>query len=190
MFLGRPAVLALALILAWAGAAAALSPEQVIKLRKAGVSNQTIQKMIETEMAVTASGRQGSYVVKGHEGKSWIVYEAGGFGGGGVTSHEPGIKGSERSLVRVSEILRPAGGKSGRYALLVSSHRKKAGAQAQAKKISATGLAARVATVDLPQKGRWHRVLVGSFSGRGAAKSAGDSLKAEGKLPGYTIIKQ
>jgi hypothetical protein len=63
---------ALVLVCSWAGPAGALSPEEVIKLKKAGVSDATIQKMLEQE-------RQGGTTTNGPitETNDQVIYRAG-----------------------------------------------------------------------------------------------------------------
>lgn len=64
--------LAAALTLAGALAVGALTPEEVIKLKKAGVSDATIQKMLEQEQA-SGGGQQGPVV----DAKKATIYQAG-----------------------------------------------------------------------------------------------------------------
>ena len=56
--------------------ARALTVDQVIGLRKAGISNELIEKMIESEMAAQARGGIGKYVIKQSGGREVIVYRA------------------------------------------------------------------------------------------------------------------
>ncbi|MFH1033490.1 MAG: hypothetical protein V1806_03200 [Pseudomonadota bacterium] len=67
-------VAALLLLLgAWTAPAAALSPEEVIKLKKAGVSDATIQKMLDQERQGTATTTNGPIT----ETDDQVIYRAG-----------------------------------------------------------------------------------------------------------------
>jgi cell division septation protein DedD len=165
-------VLAACLTIPWAAPAAALTVDQVIALRKAGVSNEIIQQMIDTEMAVQAQGGVGTYVVKQAGGAETIVYEA-------------------RSPRGVVEYPVPkeawTGGGVDRLgaALNIERRRPPMPAQEQAKAASPK---ARVQPVDLKAKGRWYRVLVGSFAQRDQAQAQGQSLKKQGKIVSFRVL--
>lgn len=66
------AVLFMIISLLWAGAAWGLTPEEVIKLKKAGVSDETIQMMLEQEKA-GGDVKQGPVEDTGGE----VIYRAG-----------------------------------------------------------------------------------------------------------------
>lgn len=65
-------IICMILGLLWAGAAWGLTPEEVIKLKKAGVSDETIQMMLEQERA-GGDTKQGPVEDKGGE----VIYRAG-----------------------------------------------------------------------------------------------------------------
>ena len=56
--------------------ALALTTDQVIALRKAGISNELIEKMIQTEIDAQARGGIGKYVIQQKDGSEMIVYRA------------------------------------------------------------------------------------------------------------------
>lgn len=65
-------VICMVLGLLWAGTAWGLTPEEVIKLKKAGVSDETIQTMLEQERA-GGDAKQGPVEDTGNE----VIYRAG-----------------------------------------------------------------------------------------------------------------
>ena len=188
-----------------AAPAAALTADQVIALRKAGVSNEIIQQMIDTEMAVQARGGVGTYVVKQSGGSEVIVYEARSPRGvveypvpkeawqdGGVDRlgaalsierRRPPMPGQEQAKATP-----PKAAKGGGYALHISSYRTEAGAKKDARSLTGKGVEARVQPVDLKGKGRWYRVLVGSFPQKAQAQAQGESLKKQGKIPSFSVM--
>lgn len=192
------------LTFSFAAPAPALTVDQVIALRKAGISNELIQKLIDNEIAAQAQGGVGRYVVKQSGGSEMIVYQASSprgvveyplpkdaYEGGGVNrlgaalnieSRDPYVPRptAKKAMAKKS----PAGG----YTLHLSSYRKEASAQKDARALSGKGVDARIVAVDLGAKGRWYRVLVGKYSKKSQAQSAGASLKAAGSIPSYLVI--
>jgi hypothetical protein len=68
------------IVLLFTGSAVGLTAEEVIKLRKAGVSDETIRLMIEQERAgrqVNPSDRIGVGEVKDADGNTSVVYSTG-----------------------------------------------------------------------------------------------------------------
>ena len=59
---------------------------------------------------------------------------------------------------------------SGKYSIQVSAWQSESTAKHEVSKISTTGLQAKVVSVDIPQRGRWYRVMVGSYSTNEEAK--------------------
>ncbi|MFH1057328.1 MAG: SPOR domain-containing protein [Pseudomonadota bacterium] len=217
------------LLLAAAQPAGALTTEQVLKLRQAGVSDATIQMLIDHEMRTAGAG-PGRYVVKpGRSGES-IVFQAGSAGSGETAlpltpqqAADPNLRailGTQPSadiVVReetpqVSQALPFSQGRTvvvprtkittgagtagagvtgqGGYTLLLESHRNQAGAQRRAQDLSAQGVEAKVESVDLGDKGTWHRVVHGHFVDRAAAQAQGDQLKRLGGVEHYTILSR
>jgi len=56
-----------------------------------------------------------------------------------------------------------------------------------ARKYAAKGHATSISRVRLPERGTFHRVLVGQFSTKRHARAFGDSLKAAGAI-GYASV--
>lgn len=204
-------ILALALVLAAAAPAGALTVDQVIALRKAGVSNQTIQQMIDTEMKVRASGGTGRYVVKQGGGREMIVYQAQSPAGvvdypvpapsggapvsglatvlGAPAKVSQALPGSRGATVTV-----PSGsvavGAGGTWTIHTDSYRKPEYARRRLAELKAKGVKAGLAQVDIPGKGRWQRVLIGSFSGKAQARAEAERLKAAGRIGSYQVIRR
>jgi hypothetical protein len=63
--------------LLWTLSCFALTPDQVIKLKKAGVSDKTIQLMIKQEEAKDPYATMGTIEVKDKDGNSVIIYTTG-----------------------------------------------------------------------------------------------------------------
>lgn len=188
----------LCLCLAMACPAWALSVDQVIKLRQAGVSDRLIQKLIQNEIATSRQGGLGRYVVTQEGGRQVIVYEAATprgvvqypldeSQGGGVSRMSaalgaPAPKAGHRRAVK-------AKANSGRYTLHLSSYRNLNLAQKQLAQLKAKGVKARIQRVDLPGKGRWHRILVGNYQTKAAAKAAGEKLSQKAGLVSYRVLR-
>lgn len=193
------AILALALAGFWAGQARALSVEQVIKLRKAGVSNQIIQQMIDTEMAVQRQGGVGRYVAQTGGGREVIVYRAS--SPRGVVDYpladgdSPGVNrmsaalGMERRQ-STQPVVRKQRSGSGRYSLHLASFRKKANAEKMLAGLKAKGLEARLEDVTIPGKGLWHRVMLGDYQAKAQAQAKGEALHKDGKISNFLVLSR
>ncbi|KIX13432.1 SPOR domain-containing protein [Dethiosulfatarculus sandiegensis] len=177
--------------------AKALTVEQVIKLRRAGISNKTIAIMLENETRVRKRGGVGRYVVSGPQGSEVIVYQASTPGGVSdyhvdVPLHAGGV--DRMSVVLGTEKRTPPKfasnhGGSG-FTLHLASFKKKDYADQEVRKLNQNGVQARLAAVDLGGKGRWQRLLVGKYRTRKAAKAAAEILKNQGKITSYRVIPQ
>ncbi len=203
-------LLALALAALVAGQAWALSAQEVLGLKRAGVSDETIQKMIETEMSQAGRGRVGRYTVRQSGGGEVVVYEA--TSPRGVEEYpvemDPAWLGSERMRLLLgakpgqdvplashggASQAQPAGKgrtkhKPGSYTLLLESHRQLAQAQQKAKEMNAAGIDPVVESVDLGAKGHWYRVLHGRFKDRQSAQAKGEKLREVGGVESFTIL--
>jgi capsular exopolysaccharide synthesis family protein len=73
------------------------------------------------------------------------------------------------------------------FALHVASYKDRASADRMARKYAAKGHATSISRVRLPERGTFHRVLVGQFSTKRHARAFGDSLKAAGAI-GYASV--
>jgi cell division septation protein DedD len=208
----RSAILGLALAavfisLALAAPAAALSVDQVIALKRAGVSEETIRKMIQTEIKVRSMGGVGSYTVKQQGGDEWVVYQAATPQGVVDYPWDSGQYYPAANMGQVAAVLNPkrssapqskakskSASKSGKsssakgYTLHLSSYQKQAGATQEVAKLAKQGVQARVESVDLGGKGRWHRVLVGKFSSKDQARSQGQRLAASGSIASFRVM--
>ena len=200
----KGALAGLAILVLGAAPAWGLTVDQVVALRKAGVSNQTIQLMIQQENRVRLQGGVGRYVVKQMGGRQTIVYQASSPSGVEdypITQVPPG--GQESSIVKVlssssspavagkAQARRERSPKSAAalYTLHLSSFRDLARARKAQAQLKAKGVQARLATVDLPGKGRWHRLLVGGFSTRRQAQAQGEKLKQAGRISSFRVIR-
>lgn len=169
--------------------AQALSVRQVLELRKAGVSDATIRQMIETEMAVARGGGAGRYVTHTAGGRQYVVYYAASPGGAWLTPLEVTGAGPRVSQAlgasRGSTTVTPSGSV---YALHLASFRKREAALKRAVELNAKGVAARVEAVDLPEKGRWYRVITGRYKSPDQAKAQGDKLSQAGSIGKFVVI--
>ena len=204
----RLSMLGLILATALAGLAAALpaqalSVEQVIALKKAGVSDETIRQMILTEIKVRAMGGVGSYTLRQQSGDEWIVYEAATPRGVvdypwdseqyypvsnlGQVAVVLDAKRSNKPKPKSTTTAKTAPAAKS-YTLHLASYQKQAGAEEQAAKLAKQGLRARVEPVDITGKGRWYRVLVGSFNSKDQARAQGQHLTKSGSISSYRVM--
>ena len=213
--MGKIGWLLMAVLVLYAAPAEGLSPQQVLELKKAGVSEAIIQKIIDNEMAQAGRGGAGRYVVRQSGGREVIVYQARSAGGLeeyplemdpawrdsrgmrvilGKTPRGDVVMGQEASQAReVSQDPPGSRGQTkttpgGRYTLLLESHRELEAATKRAKALGAEGVEARVESVDLGSQGRWYRVLHGHFKEREQAEGQGDKLREAGGIGSYTVL--
>ena len=192
-----------------AGNAPALTVDQVIRLKEAGVSNETIAQMLDAETKSRKMGYAGRYVVRQKTGKQVVVYEASNNKGvveypsnaaqeaGGVdrvttalgfptrvSVQEGSISGSQGH--EVSQALPGSGG----YTVHLTSYKNRDLAQREAALLKNNGLQAMVSKVEVKDKGTMYRVSVGSFKNSKAAKAHGEMLKSSGKVNSYWVGKK
>lgn len=198
-------------VVASASLAMALSVDQVIALKKAGVSDETIRQMIRTEIKVRAMGGVGSYTVRQKGGDEWIVYRAATPQGvvdypwdseqyypisnlGEVAvvldpkrpgNPKKGPKSKPRPNSTVAAKTAPA---TKGYTLHLASYQKQAGAKEEVAKLAKQGVRARVEPVDIAGKGRWYRVLAGSFNSKDQARAQGQQLAKSGSISSYRVM--
>lgn len=182
-----PAVL---LILGLALPCWALSVDQVLKLRKAGVGDATIRKMIENEIAAAKSGTTGRYVVKSGDGREVIVYSAKSAKGGGAQDYEVDVVEDGANPDRISVILdqpRRANVGTVGVALQLGSFRTAAEARALSGRLADNNVDAKTMRVDLGEKGIWHRVLVDGFANKAQAEAKGEALQRSGLIKDFWV---
>jgi DedD protein len=75
------------------------------------------------------------------------------------------------------------------YTLQIASYQEKAQADADAKKLKQKGYAAFVKSVEVPGKGTWYRVRLGSFSNRISAEKLQKELKAKAGITPFVTIE-
>lgn len=84
----------------------ALTPQQVIELKKAGVSDQTIQMMIQQEEAAKSTpNTMGVREVKDKEGNTVILYSTGENTGTNKTTDEEEKKNVDRAWEMLNKII-------------------------------------------------------------------------------------
>jgi hypothetical protein len=182
-------------LLVWSGWAWGLTVDQVIALKRAGVSEELIRAMIRTEMKVRARGGIGRYVVELKGGRQVIVYQAASPRGvvdyrleQGTPPADPATTAAVVAALGAPPPAAKAEAAARGYALHLASFRRRAGARRMARELGAKGVAARVQAVDLGAKGRWYRVLVGRFPSRKQAQAQGEKLKRAGSISSFRVI--
>lgn len=76
-----------------------------------------------------------------------------------------------------------------RYTVQVASYPEKGLAEDKVKELKRLGYAAFVASSELPGKGMWHRVRLGSFANRAAAERLQQDLRAKKSIPSIIVIE-
>ncbi len=184
------ALLVVPLVLVFlAGPGWALSVDQVLALRKAGVGDDTIRKMIENEIAAAKSGNTGRYEIQTGPDRSVIVYSAKS-AKGGDQSYQVDVVEQGANPDRISTILaapRRANVGAVGVALQLGSFRSAGEARALADKLTAKNVESRTMRVDLGEKGIWYRVLIDGFDNKDQAKAKGDALRKSGLIKDYWV---
>ena len=83
----------------------------------------------------------------------------------------------------------PDGGatpEKGRFEIQVAAYQENRKAEQMVEKLSPLGFTSRVVMKELPDKGRWFRVIVGGFENREKAKAAADRIS--GKIRGVNCV--
>jgi cell division protein FtsN len=96
-----------------------------------------------------------------------------------------------RTTARENGMRNPQAGETkhqgkGRFEVQVAAYREKSQAEQLVKKIAAIGYSPRVVMKEIPEKGRWFRVIVGGFESRGAAQEAAG--KMTGNIRGLNFV--
>jgi cell division protein FtsN len=76
---------------------------------------------------------------------------------------------------------------AGQFTVQVGSHNEVGQASEQVNKLRAAGFEARVVSVDIPKRGRWHRVQSGSFSNRAEANRHGAQILTKGAAANFVV---
>ena len=76
-----------------------------------------------------------------------------------------------------------------RYTLQTASHREQGMAVEEVKDLKRKGYAAFVSSSELPGKGTWHRVRLGSFTSREAAEKLRKTLKTKERISSIIVIE-
>ena len=142
-------------------------------------------------------------------GKADLPEPLAGFTGGAVGKRDPPLPGREgdgkktnpvpdkkaavESGAKVSAAI-PAGmapegratPEKGRFEIQVAAYRESRKAEQMMEKLGPLGFASRVVMKELPDKGRWFRVIVGGFENREKAKAAADRIA--GKVQGVKCV--
>jgi cell division protein FtsN len=171
--------------------------DQVINLRRAGISNKTIAIMLENETKVRKRGGVGRYAVRNSQGGEVIVYQAS--TPKGVQDFPLGIRANAGGVDRMSVVLgaekRTPPQKTSKnnkrgFSLHLASFKRKDYADAEMKKLRQNGVQARLTQVDLGGKGKWYRLMVGDYNTQKAAGAAAEILKNQGKIKSFRIVSQ
>lgn len=187
-----------------AGPAPALTVDQVVKLRQAGVSNETIEMLLAAELKAKRQGGVGHYVRKQADGREVVVYEAStprgvvdypvdtpvDAGGGAMTAMDRAsvILGAPRREAKAGKAAPARAGRATEFTLHLASFKSAGRADKMVAALQAKGVPARSSQVDLGDKGVWHRVLAGSYATVDAADEAGQTLKTKGDIESYRPI--
>jgi len=81
----------------------------------------------------------------------------------------------------------PASAPGGKYTLQVGSFSTDGEAQAELKKVQDAGVSAQVRPVDVPGKGKWYRLYVGSYASREMATVAGQGLVTKKVITSFVV---
>lgn len=76
-----------------------------------------------------------------------------------------------------------------RYTLQIASYQEKQVAEDEVKKMKKRGYAAFIASSDLPGKGLWHRVRLGSFLNKGAAEKLQKTIQGKEGISSMIVIE-
>ena len=76
-----------------------------------------------------------------------------------------------------------------RYTIQIASYQEKDMAEEEVKKLKTRGYAAFIVSSDVPDKGTWHRVRLGSFSNRAAAENLLKQLQTKDGISSFITIE-
>jgi cell division protein FtsN len=110
----------------------------------------------------------------------------GGEGGTRKPNSETGGRPAGEAIMRNPPAVEAALQGKGHFEVQVAAYRERLSAEQLVKKFAAQGFSPRVVVKELPGKGRWFRVIVGSFESRRAAQAAADQMA--GKISGLKCV--
>lgn len=195
----------------------ALSVDDVLALSKAGVSDETIRMMIENEMA--AQHDSSKFIVLDPSGREAVVYRASSLKNKSNRHRSTSVYQSRPHNTSPAIIVNPrpspkprpphsaypaAPGTSDKsvvepelqrsrelsFSIQTDAFAQEETAQRHCAQLQTQGLPARVEPVDLPDKGRWYRVMVGSYSSLTKAMTKGNEYMQQGILSDFSILSQ
>ncbi len=76
-----------------------------------------------------------------------------------------------------------------RYAVQVSSHQEKQAAEDEVKRMKQNGFAAFIVVSELPGKGKWYRVRLGSFTNKDSAEKLQKNVNAKAGVSSILVIE-
>ncbi len=97
-------------------------------------------------------------------------------------------KQSQTPEKKTASVKQPASSKL-RYTIQVSSHQEKQTAEDEVKRMKQNGFAAFIVASELPGKGTWYRVRLGSFTNRDAAEKLQKSVNAKVGISSIIVIE-
>ncbi len=101
---------------------------------------------------------------------------------------QPVVKPSPAPEKKTASIKQPVSPKL-RYAVQVSSHQERQAAEDEVKRMKQNGFAAFIVTSELPGKGKWYRVRLGSFTNKDAAEKLQKNVNAKAGVSSIIVIE-
>jgi DedD protein len=98
------------------------------------------------------------------------------------------VKPSPTPEKKTASIKQPASPKL-RYTIQVSSHQEKQAAEEEVKRMKQNGFAAFIVASELPGKGTWYRVRLGSFTNRDAAEKLQKTVNAKVGISSIIVVE-
>jgi cell division septation protein DedD len=96
---------------------------------------------------------------------------------------------SKQPPLQAKKAAEPARGSKLRYTIQIASYQEKDMAEEDVKKLKTRGYAAFIVSSDVPEKGTWHRVRLGSFSNRAAAEKLMKQLQSKDGISSFITIE-
>jgi len=105
---------------------------------------------------------------------------------GGPTGESSGQKPSVSTVPSTQKAKAATQADTGRFEIQAAAYREKQQAEQLVKKLKAFGFSPHVAMKDLPDKGRWFRVIVAGFESKDKAKETAEQMA--GKIRGLSCV--